>query len=238
MKDVLGQIKSILEESTEEGTMARVKAVLAEADSSDAAEETTEPEDHEDVLPDELEDTDDLEKLFAESAFDIIVGETSLKPIQESFENAPSLADILTEAASATETGDATAKEGVFSKLKDKLRALAAKFDPLDGLREIEAVNNAIKDEKLVTRSGWAFVPVIGQVVIIIKLAKKYKGMDEATYKKYISQAETMSKQLQKIRQQMAKDGQKTKKIENQIRVLDDLASAYRQTGYAKKKDI
>jgi hypothetical protein len=199
--DKLEQIKALLTESSDESVAAKIRAIMTEG--SKEADEDTEPADHEDVLPDELTDADDLEKLFAEASFDILVAETSLKPLQESITNGATLSDLITEAAAAD--GEPGKVKAALDKIKDKLRSLANTSDPNTAIKELQLARRSLAENLGVWgAAGASFYflgPLIGLFMTVIAANIATKSISQDTLKAYIAEAKALLATLEKAKE-------------------------------------
>lgn len=178
------------------------------------------------VQPQVITEADEeMQAIFAEAAWELMLAEAESMQIQESA-NDLLFAQLVLEAAEAT-TPDAQAS--VLAKMKQKLVAFRDKFDPYEGLKELKAANILIQDTKYIRKQSFWF-GYIGIFIAIHKIAKRYKEMDPKIKKQYLDEAVSFHKTLEKKVDEAKKVGDLdgVQKLQRQLKKLDKLIKSYK----------
>jgi hypothetical protein len=141
---------------------------------------------------------EEFETIMAEAAMDILMAESEM--VEMSLEEAVfaevTLSDLMIEAAAIVSTKDQKKAKSFFAKVKDKLKAIAAAFDPYNGLRELKLINELVKDDMSMNMAQ--SFGIIGLVIMLFSRAGKYKRFPQKLAKSYITEAKAFQAKLDK----------------------------------------
>jgi len=183
------------------------------------------------------EDGDFISQEMFEATYDVFIAETTIDNliINESVFQNITFSALLKETAEAIETQDGMKLKGVFAKIKQKLIDINKSFSPYEGLKELKMVNETMADEKHLPIL--IFIPILGPVIFLMKIALKYDKMDANLMKQYLEEAYKFKKHLEKAIATAKSSGDDKKvielkrhyvKLENNIHVFEVKTSASR----------
>jgi hypothetical protein len=143
-------------------------------------------------------DTSEPTQEMLEAVYELFMAESAMikTSLNESSGENMSFVELMQEAA-AVAVGDQEKSMGVFTKIKQKLKAIQARFDPYEGLKELQLANQVKTDTQDMRKMNFWW-GITGVIISSYRQAAKYKAMPKDLIQKYNKEAAIFKANLHK----------------------------------------